>query len=50
MDSFSRQIPGTKVKSGADKPSQQFNNPKEIEAVIKGLPTTTTTKMFRIYV
>jgi hypothetical protein len=36
---FSRQIPGTKVKSGSDKPSKQSIIPKEIEAVIKSLPT-----------
>jgi hypothetical protein len=33
------QIPGTKVKSESDKPSKQSLTPKEIEAVIKSLPT-----------
>ena len=36
---FSRQILGTKIKSGSDKSSKQSHNPKEIEAVIRILPT-----------
>ena len=32
-------MPGTKVKSVSDKPSKQSHKPKEIEAVIKSLPT-----------
>ena len=35
----SRQISGTKFKSGSDRPSKQSHTPKEIEAVIKSLPT-----------
>jgi hypothetical protein len=34
---ISKQIPGTKVKSGSNKPSKQPITPKEIEAVIRGL-------------
>jgi len=36
---FSRQVTGTKVKSGIDKPFKQPHSPKETEAVIKWHPT-----------
>jgi len=36
---FSRPIPDTKVKSGTNKPWKNPITPKEIEAVIKSLPS-----------
>ena len=39
MHNFSRQIPNTKIKFGSDNNLNSPITPKEIEAVIKTLPT-----------